>query len=406
MNWKLILVVSLLACLTSSELFGQAIDENHPLVDKAKNLALYAVHVQRPSVGQIEKWAGDKATVGVEEGDEANWKRLIVRWPESELVINSESVADGDLFEHLENFRGYVFNQLAQNKMDAHVYSVIKQIARTNHLYVMQAGDGGDAMNLDAIKLAQLMAISEKAMVFESVGIYDDRLRELLGENKSRDQSAKVPAFESGSARKTRTMESLADRGLKPIEHLPEIMGDEGVRLRDPELAARRFLCLAAVAMKADSRGKFDAREFVKKHQLSDYLSPAEAEYIAAEEGPNQNVSMTWRYESAWALLWALKHADEIGFPNSQTDAKTVITAALENAETILKDPELRPVAELMDQADLLYRCNWLCTEARNSGNADAKDLSGSVVYERLYALNWLINNQNETNWDDVVVDS
>jgi hypothetical protein len=113
---------------------------------------------------------------------------------------------------------------------------------------------------------------------------------------------------------------------------------------------------------------------------------------------------MTWRYEAAWALLWALQQTDELGFPDALADAKRVIKAAMEGATATLASKGLRPKKELLDQVDVLYLCNWITTEARNK-DVPAEGLDGSVVHERLYALNWLVFDKN-ADWDDVRNDS
>jgi hypothetical protein len=377
--------------------------DDHKLIGKAENLSLYAMKANGPSFKQVEQWAGESAVVGIEIGEESDWQRLIVRWPDLEMVLTRESVVDGELFQHLQEFQGYVFNQLAGKQMDAHVFAVITQISRTNHLFVLQA----DApMNFKSINFARQFAMSQRAIVFESSEVFDDQLRELLGPGKSQDEAAKFPSFESSVQRKRRSMEQLAEQELKPFEGLPEIAADEAVRLKTPEDVARRFLCLAAVAMKADSKGEFDAKVFLETHKLTDALSPAESEFISAPGDAPENSNMTWRYEAAWTLLWALKLTDELQFGDQECDAKLVIAAAMERAEEVLGAKELRSTNEILDQADLYYRCHWMCTDFRMHKRGSIGKLSPSVVYERLYSLNWLTNYKNGIDWDDVIVDS
>lgn len=57
-----------------------------------------------------------------------------------------------------------------------------------------------------------------------------------------------------------------------------------------------------------------------------------------------------------------------------------------------------------MDANDLYYRFHWICVDARLNGR-DTGCLIGSVVYERHYALNWLIHYLGQ-EWDDVSCDT
>ena len=70
----------------------------------------------------------------------------------------------------------------------------------------------------------------------------------------------------------------------------------------------------------------------------------------------------------------------------------------------IMASKELRSHEELLDQMDLHYLSNWITTEARVT-EQPIEGLNGSVVYERLYALNWLVFDKN-AKWDDVRNDS
>jgi hypothetical protein len=48
---------------------------------------------------------------------------------------------------------------------------------------------------------------------------------------------------------------------------------------------------------------------------------------------------------------------------------------------------------------------NWACVNARVKGEAPSAGLNQSVVYERHYALNWLIKYMDQ-EWDKVSTDT
>lgn len=65
---------------------------------------------------------------------------------------------------------------------------------------------------------------------------------------------------------------------------------------------------------------------------------------------------------------------------------------------------ELRSKKELLDMADLYYRMDWTCVDDRLKG-LETPQLNPGVVYERHYALNWLIQYMDR-EWDDVSCDT
>ena len=63
-----------------------------------------------------------------------------------------------------------------------------------------------------------------------------------------------------------------------------------------------------------------------------------------------------------------------------------------------------RTKAEILDANDLYYRMDWTCVDARVNGH-ELNGLNSSVVFERHYALNWLVNYM-EQEWDDISCDT
>jgi Domain of unknown function (DUF4272) len=70
-----------------------------------------------------------------------------------------------------------------------------------------------------------------------------------------------------------------------------------------------------------------------------------------------------------------------------------------------IEDSELRPIGDILDQVDLIYRYHWAVRNARLKGQQIPADLDPGVTEERHYALNWLIG-YLEQAWDDVSTDT
>lgn len=73
--------------------------------------------------------------------------------------------------------------------------------------------------------------------------------------------------------------------------------------------------------------------------------------------------------------------------------------------ETFIKEAKLRPLNEILDPADLIYRYHWAVVDAIINGKAAPAGLDSGVVMERHYALNWLIGYMDQS-WDNISTDT
>jgi hypothetical protein len=65
----------------------------------------------------------------------------------------------------------------------------------------------------------------------------------------------------------------------------------------------------------------------------------------------------------------------------------------------------LRPIEDILDQADLIYRYRWALVDARVNDSEPPAGLDPGVALERHRALNWLIGYLGQ-DWDDVTTDT
>jgi hypothetical protein len=108
--------------------------------------------------------------------------------------------------------------------------------------------------------------------------------------------------------------------------------------------------------------------------------------------------------------MWALKKVDALGFPDELCDLSDISPEDYPLGQE--KDPndfinaakETRSKSEILDASDFYYRLDWACVDARINGR-EFDDANPGVVYERHYALNWLINYMDE-EWDDITCDT
>jgi len=114
----------------------------------------------------------------------------------------------------------------------------------------------------------------------------------------------------------------------------------------------------------------------------------------------------SWRGECVWVLLWSLGYVDELDRPEKECDAEKIADLFEKHPkDAFLKDAKLRPLGEILDQADLIYRYHWAVVDSRVKGNEAPAKLNADVVAERHYVLNWLIGYLDQ-EWDAVSTDT
>lgn len=131
-------------------------------------------------------------------------------------------------------------------------------------------------------------------------------------------------------------------------------------------------------------------------------FSEEEEEYIETEKPDDDtNNKFGWQYECCAVFLWALSLLD-LQEPTEICDAKKLGTIIWNNTlESLMEKAELRSKKEILDLQDLVFRYDWACVDARIH-KKELKNLNASVIYYWHYALNWLLQVDGITDWDEV----
>jgi hypothetical protein len=209
------------------------------------------------------------------------------------------------------------------------------------------------------------------------------------------------------SERKARSMARLKKEGVPTVDHLPVITDSKSVKVRTSDEIAKRAIaiCLAAVKGEGIEQDKIDS--LVEKFGADKFFTPKEAAFIKNPAPTQQErTQFAWRYECYWTLLWALGYIDSLDRPEHICDVVKAV-GFLRDRDTaqFLKDAKLRPVAEILDEADLIYRYDWAVVNARLKKKEAPAKLESGVVQERHYVLNWLIGYMDQ-EWDDISTDT
>jgi hypothetical protein len=202
-------------------------------------------------------------------------------------------------------------------------------------------------------------------------------------------------------------MARLEEEGVPTIIHLPLIEDSTQARKRTVEEIATRAIAVCLVAVKGEGLEQETIDRLVAQFGADAFFTPDEAAFIR-DLNPSQRdrIQFSWRYECYWVLLWALGYIDMLSRPEGMCDVPTAVSFIRDrDTRQFIADARLRPLTEILDEADLIYRYHWAVRDAGLKGNPPPAGLQGGVVQEWHHALNWLVGYMDQ-DWDDISTDT
>lgn len=211
--------------------------------------------------------------------------------------------------------------------------------------------------------------------------------------------------------RKEHSIEILKQHGVPYIDHLPCIETSDHINIRTAdEIAKRAITCLITIQLACDMANQTDNIEkskaffqgMLEQFHVEDCLTPNEKAIFEQTADFQDILNMTWKYEAYWPLLWALGMVKSLNYPSDICDCNFAIQAvsSCKTYEDFIKNTSLRDIEEILDEADLIFRYDWACVNAKLNGKQAPANLNSSVVLERHCALNWLVNADQQDDWD------
>jgi hypothetical protein len=207
--------------------------------------------------------------------------------------------------------------------------------------------------------------------------------------------------------RKARSESRLREEGVELPGWMSVIEDESEAKPRQPQEVAERLIALVIVALKADAlldvSDRKAAHEYtrgvIERKGAARFFTPDESQFVAPRCSGD-----VWRflrrYESAWVLFWALNWLEgPLPHPSTLYDVRLLVDTVLEQPN--LAERGLRPLAELLDEADLIYRYRCIAREALLRRERSPVDASYESLLERHQALNWLIGHKGQP-WDKV----
>ncbi|AGY58898.1 DUF4272 domain-containing protein [Gloeobacter kilaueensis] len=209
--------------------------------------------------------------------------------------------------------------------------------------------------------------------------------------------------FSPGQFRKLRSETFLRSSGIPVNPVLPVLPDERTVRLQPASAVAERSLVLFGVAARAEGLEQEAAIRFLEERRLWGAATREEQIFLLDPEPAEQDVlQFIWRYESLWVLLWALGYVEELALPRAICDIAAIVGLITSvSVDPFVDFALLRPLSDILDQADLTYRYHWAALDARLRGYEPPAGLDTSIVYERHYTFNWLTR-RHDQEWDDI----
>jgi hypothetical protein len=182
---------------------------------------------------------------------------------------------------------------------------------------------------------------------------------------------------------------------------------EANVTIRPKNEVVDRALALCYIGLKSEGLEQVNLDKMDKDFHIMPKLTANEKAYATASQPTEQQkIDANWRYESLHVMLWALGFIDQLNYPDSMCDVAKDVKIIHDLTEKEFRETaKLKTKKEILDQADLILRLNWACTNARIENKKTPGNLDKQVVFERHYALNWLINYLNQ-EWDNISTDT
>ena len=217
------------------------------------------------------------------------------------------------------------------------------------------------------------------------------------GADSARKRSAGVARIgKTAQERKDISIEILKSQGVPYIDHLPLVYETGEVAPREKDEVIARAICSFAAIMCActikdngelTDEDKQGAKDFLdNRFGCIDKLTRMERRVIEGEASCDEAVNMSWKYESLWALMWAMGLVKKLDFPKDTCDCDFVMKTFSDDFSERVK---MRGTDEILQALDLIYRYHWACVNARVNGTKSA-GLDEEVVMERRGGLEWL----------------
>lgn len=220
-------------------------------------------------------------------------------------------------------------------------------------------------------------------------------------------------AIDPSVARMNHTMSILQSKGITVPCDAPAQLSEQNIELRPAEDIVGRaaaLLLTSLTAMAYTTPNEYASpstwsmaltEKMDRQYAVKSYLTGKEKAYLARPT-PDKHESFLAGSEACAMLLWGIGLMDP-GWPSQKTDLRAL--SDLFKAGTyslMLKQARPREGAVLADMHDLIRRLHY-ATVFSPAEELEKAQVDADVVYERHYAINWMLGVDGITSWDNVI---
>ncbi len=361
-----------------------------------------ALYISKKNVELVSFLANfdDTAKVNFLTSEKASeLEKVEIIWSDLKITINRMGRTDSRFSNEIEGLSNYIFH-LSEQKINPRTFTLLEMVQRTNNIFGLEIEPSFDPQKR-WIKLITGLAGHLKGLILHDFCIYDPNFKLFLGKNGEINIDSRLPVFESSLIRKKAMEDKIKKLDICLNLILPPTISAEEVILKDSQEVAQRASILALVASRAAVPKSDPLIKVLRKEKLINFLTDDEVTFLEIKKPEKEKlIKFSWRFESCYVLMWALGFFDSLNYPDSICNTKELVS--LINTKTIAeinKNPKLRAVEQILDELDFMYRLHWAVKN--DTENPNTARLIPEVIYERHYALNWLINYMNKP-WDQV----
>ncbi len=212
--------------------------------------------------------------------------------------------------------------------------------------------------------------------------------------------------------RAERSCRLIAEHGIKldcsrAVETDEERVFPRGIKEtieRAAALAATALIAKAYTSLSGLSPAAFGSaliNRYDRLYGVKLCFTPKEAKYLR-DPSSGKHSENALKIEAAATLLWAIGMC-ELGWPDKGADAEQ-LNAILKSRDlrTVCATARTRDKSELLDMYDLTTRLHALCVRA-SAEEIKQTGLDPDIIYERHYALNWLLGVGDFSSWDNII---
>ncbi|PKL33575.1 MAG: hypothetical protein CVV45_07070 [Spirochaetae bacterium HGW-Spirochaetae-10] len=199
------------------------------------------------------------------------------------------------------------------------------------------------------------------------------------------------------------TIVQLKSSGVEIPAHLPLLEADSELSPKNGDDVARKIAALGMVIGMGYGADHAVLIDGIESADLWPYVSPREAERLKNSSlvSDQDRIDFQWLAECVYAFAWCLDIV-ELNPTCSCPDNLASLTVPGNKPAEFVKNRCLRPMTEILQQADLHYCLHWHERQRRLEG---LDGLVGEgIVWERRRALDWVIGVSED--WDNMPADT